>query len=85
MDQLLVSVRRRRGRQAITIFLNSTIASSVASIIDKSELLPLKSFQVSVEAEAEVVSGPLEVADLVVHAARQRHVLALRCRLVLRC
>ena len=44
--------------------------------------LPLKSFQVSVEAEPEVVPGPLEGPHLVLHPAGQGHVLPLGCRLV---
>ena len=46
------------------------------------KFLPLESFQVPVEAETEVVPGPLEGPHLVLHPAGQRHVLPLRRGLV---
>ena len=52
------------------------------SEIQKFNSQPFESFQVPVEAEAEVVPGPLEVAHLVLHPAGQSHVLALSRRLV---
>ena len=48
------------------------------------KFLPLESFQVSVEAETEVVPCPLERSHLILHPAGQSHVLPLRRGLVWR-